>query len=221
MCPPLLLAAVPAVLAAVGSTGAAATLGLGTAAAAGTLAAGSTSFALGSAAGLANLSGALSAIGTITSFVGESQAAAANKKAANQNFAAKTNALNTQNTQLSEQESEDHVSNAIKSAQQYGRISATAASLGMGQSTLSPYLAAAQGNVARGQAIEDINTNSKRQNIQAEQTGAELERQSTINSKPSPSPLNLALGLGKDVFSAGSLFGQLGGKFGVADGSTG
>lgn len=210
MCPPLLIAG----LAAAAPT-LAGTLGLGAAAGAGTLAAGSTAFGLGSAAGIANLAGGLGAISTITNFIGQNQVARANELAANRNFANKTEALNNQNTQLSEQSSEDHVSNAIKSAQQFGRISATAAALGMGQSTLSPYLNAAQGAVGRDMAIEDTNTNAKRQNLVASGTGAELERQSTINSKPRGTALGLALGLGKDALGAANLFGSVGGKFGI------
>lgn len=159
--------------------------------------------------------GVLSMAQTITSFIGAQQAYSANRQAANLNFANKTNALNAENTQLSEQSSEDHVSNAIKSAQQYGRIASTAASLGLGLSTLSPYLGAAQANVGRTQAIEDLNTSAKRQNIVAQQTGAEQERVSTIISKAKPNLLNLALNLGTDAVGGTATFAQTGGKFGI------
>lgn len=212
MCPPLLLAAVPAITSALG------TLGIGAGAAA-LPAAASTAFGFGSAAGIANLSGALGAVSTITGFIGQTQAAAAAKKAANLNFANKTTALTQENTQLSARESEDHVSAAIKSAQTFGRISASAAAMGLGNSTLSPYLDAAEGSVSRDSAIEDLNTNSKRVELGSEATGARLERDSTIAAHPSPSPVSLALGLGKDAFGAASLFSQLGGKFGAPSGA--
>lgn len=148
---------------------------------------------------------------TITQYIGAQQAYSANRTAANENYANKMNADQAQNTQLSEQLSEDHVSNAIRSAQTYGRIAAT--STGLGAASLMPALGAATMNVARSQSIEDMNTASKRQNIVASMTGAELERRSQINSMAKPNLVTLGLGLAKDATGGATSFGQMGGKF--------
>lgn len=169
----------------------------------------------------AGAQGGLNVISTIVGFIGEQQNAAAAKKAANLNYASTTDALGRQNDELSAMSSEDHVTAAIREAQSFGRISALGSSLGLGTSSLTPAMGAQQASIARGLAIDDMNVNSKRNNIQASATGAMRTRDSDIAAHPSPGYLSLALNLGKAATGGANAYAEAGGKFGVGNGSGG
>lgn len=168
---------------------------------------------------LAAVPAALSAVSTVVGFIGQQQQAGAAKTAANLNYASTTDALGRQNDELSAMSSEDHVTAAIREAQSFGRISALGSSLGLGTSSLTPAMGSAQAGIARNLAIEDMNVNSRRNNIQASATGALRTRDSDIAAHPSPGYLGLALGLGKDALGGYNSYIEAGNKIGVGSGA--
>lgn len=199
MCPPL-LALIPAAISTLSLSGAAAG---GAGAALGGLSAGS----IGAA------SAGLGAISAISSYVGGISAHDAAKKAANLNYSQKLGAINQSNVQLSQEQSEDTASGAIKQAQSFGRIAASASSLGLGASTMTPFLNAALAGDARNTAVDLLNITGKRNELGNERYSAALERKSAIDAVPRPGISSLFLGLGKSALEGASTFAQVGGKF--------
>lgn len=215
MCPPL-LALIPAAFAAVGgaTATAAGAAGIGAGAAAGASAAAVSSSGLALTAGnIALVSSAISAAGATASFIGQQQQARAAKQAANENFSAKVGAVNSQALQLSQEASEDSVTGSIKMAQDFGRIAASASTLGLGKSTLAPFLGDTLAGDARDVGVAQLNIRGRRAALGDDLYGAQLARQSAIAGTPAPSPYSLALNIGKSGLDAGSLYGQVGGKF--------
>lgn len=195
MCPPL-LALIPAAISSLSLAGAA----TGAAAAA-------TPGIIGAA------SAGLGAISAVASYAGGISAHDAAKKAANLNYSQKLGAINQSNVQLSQEQSEDTASGAIKQAQSFGRIAASASSLGLGASTMTPFLNAALAGDARNTAVDLLNITGKRNELGNERYSAALERKSAIDAVPRPGISSLFLGLGKSALEGASTFAQVGGKF--------
>ena len=206
MCPPL-LALIPAVVSVLGTAGA----GIGAAATAVT----------GLSAGtLGGITAGIGAVQAVASFAGGMSAHEQAVTAANVDYHAKMGAINAQNVQLSQEQSENTETGAIKMAQSFGRIAASATTLGLGKSTLAPYISGAQGGDARNTDIENLNIEGKRNQLGSDLYGAALQRKSTIDQTPSPGILSLVLGLGKAGLEGATTYANAGGKFNTGGAAT-
>lgn len=180
---------------------------------------GSIGAALGTSAGaIAGISTALSIGSSVASFVG-GQAAAHNEiVSANRNYAAKFNQTQIEGSQVDQAQSEEDLTNAVKAAQSFGSIAASASSLGIGRTSLQQVLSADATGAGRNFAITQANYTAKREGVNTELYGAQLERQSQVEAARAnrPSGLSLALGIAGAVAGGASQYMQLGGKFGGA-----
>lgn len=164
---------------------------------------------------LALVAGGASAAKTVMGFIGQQQAASANKKAANLNYNLKVEQASRQNAQLSEQQTQTALTDAVTIAQNFGRIATSASSLGLGRTTAHRLLGVAATGANRALAANEANYANKRVDLQTELTGASIQRSSQIASVPSPTYGELALNLIGDAADTASNYAALGGKFGV------
>lgn len=148
---------------------------------------------------------------SVASYIGQNQAAHAAQKAANLNYANKANQVATENTRLSNQETQTNVSNAVRAAQSMGEIAASSSSLG--SPTVHQLIGANLAGLNRARGVTDANAAARRVDLSTELYGAALERNSTIASNPRATLGSLALGIGSSLVNAGTTYASLGGKF--------
>ena len=160
-------------------------------------------------------------VSSVMGFVGQNQAAAANKKAANLSYANTENQLTQKASQVDAQQSENTVQAAISRITSQGRISASASSFGADASGATREANAADFAVGRGLSIENVNSDNQRVAIGGEQDNAFYARQSQINQVLPQSPIQLALGLAKAANAGIGAFAQFGGTFPSGPGSAG
>lgn len=186
MCAPLLLAAVPAMMT-----------------------------AMGGASGVAAISGGIGALGSIATFLGTQSAHHAAVQTANLNYAAKDEQTQRENVQTSQQQTEQNLTDAVKQAQTFGQVATSASALGLGQFSSNQLLTTSAVAYNRTLGINAANYDNKRANIQTELQGASLKRSSDIAAAPKANLGTLALSLAGNALSSVSTYGALGGKFGV------
>jgi hypothetical protein len=162
---------------------------------------------------LAGVTGGVQAASSVFGFMGQNQAAKLNTQAANLGYANNINALNTQATQINQQQSENTVSSLIDSVAARGRISAAAGSEGAGGSSTASQMNAAEFSAGRNLAVEDLNSQNARVQNANQRSGADLQRRSQIASVQPASPLSLVLGLANAGISGAKQFSEAGGQF--------
>jgi len=141
---------------------------------------------------------------SVLGFIGQNQAAEANKQAANAAFANTSNSLAEQRVQIDRQQSENTVSAMINAAANRGKVSASASSMGADAATTTQLVNAGNFDVGRALSIADTNSESMRIRNSQDLTDANIKRQSQINQVLPQSPLELALNLsGNAISSAG------------------
>jgi hypothetical protein len=146
---------------------------------------------------LAAAAAALAIGGEVSKFVGQNQAAAANKQAANINYGRTIQATNDKAVQLDQAKSENAVDTAITSIQSEGRIAASASEQGLAPTSIVQALNANQFGIGRNVVAEDINDENARKQLTAQREGAQMTRYSQIASVPKGSVTGLVLGIGK------------------------
>lgn len=166
----------------------------------------------GGLATLTLLSTALGVGQAVTQYQGGVAAAEANAEAANVNFANQFNILEQKRVQVDAEASEAAFDSAIVTAQEGGRIGASAADRGLGSSSVIQSLNASLFGVGRGVTMEQANAQGQRNQIAAELTGANIERQSQINRVAKPTKGSLLLGLGGAALQGANTYTGLGGK---------
>lgn len=187
MCAPLLLAAIPAAISAVGG-----------------------------ASGVAAITTGVGALSSVMGFFGAQQAHHAAAVAADRNYAAADEKAQREGVLTSAQATETNLSDAVTYAQSFGRIATSAASLGLGQYSVSGALNANAAAGNRKIGIEDTNAATKRTQIQTDLEGASLQRSSALANAPRANLGSLALSLAGNALQGASTYASLGGKFGVA-----
>lgn len=186
MCAPLLLAAAPAALS-----------------------------ALGGASGVGMATAGLGAVSSIMGFFGQQAARSAAIKSANLNFAAKDEQAQRENAQLSEQQTEQSLTDAVSYAQSFGRIATSASAQGLGQYSSHQLISANAAGYNRTLGIKDKNYDNKRLGIATDLEGAHMQRSSAIAAAPKANLGSLAMSLAGNALQGVSTFAALGGKFGV------
>ena len=156
---------------------------------------------------------AVGATSSVMGFVGQNQAASANRRAADLSYANTENQLALKGSQVDAQQSENTVQAAIARITGQGRISASASSMGSDAASATRGANAVDFGVGRGLSIENINSDSQRQAIGGEEANAFYAHQSQVNSVLPQSPIQLALGLAKSGLGGVSTFSQFGGTF--------
>ncbi len=142
------------------------------------------------------------AVGTaVADHVGTNQAYEANRQAANYNYANDLTTLGQKRVELDQQKSENAFDTAIATARENGRIAASAGDQGLGSSSIVQQLNSGMFGIGRQAGAEDLNDRNTRIQLAQETTGADIRRQSQINSKSRSSGVQLALGVGKGVLS--------------------
>lgn len=156
------------------------------------------------------------ALGSIAGFFGAQSAHHAAVQSANLNYAAEDQKAQLENSQLSSQQSEGALTDAVAEAQAQGRIAASASSLGLGVYSSHALFSEAAAGYNRTIGINDANYSNQRAGIQTDLEGASLRRSSAIAAAPRANLGTLALGLAGNVLQGASVFAAAGGKFGVA-----
>ena len=158
------------------------------------------------------------AASSIMGFEGANQASHANANAANLQASNTYNALGEQESQIDAQQSENSVSALIARTQAQGRISASASSFGTGGATTAELSNATDNEAGRSLAIENLNSQSQRLQVQNQMQGAEITRRNKIASVPAGNPLSLVLGIAKAGLQGSSFYASTQGRFGAAGG---
>lgn len=156
--------------------------------------------------------GALGVTKDIMSFVGQQQAYHDNRIAANLQFANTSNVVAQQAEQTNVKQSQDTISNIIDSAQRFGRIAASASTIGVGAGTVGAAVSASQVLNNRRQGAINFNANSERLQQGTELTAANLRRTSQINSVKKANIVSLGLDIAGDAVGAQSTYYASGGQ---------
>lgn len=158
---------------------------------------------------------ALSMVGNVVNYFGIQSAHHAAVQAANLNYNEKSAQADQQNVQLSEQETETNLSDAVKQAQGFGRIATSASALGLGAFSTHQLLSDNAAAYNRSIGITERNADQSRANLQTELTGASIQRSTEISNAPHTNLGMLALSLGKSAAAGATSYADLGGRFGV------
>lgn len=161
---------------------------------------------------LAAISTAVGVASSVGQYEGQKDLRHSTVLAANEQYAQTYNAVEAEAGQTNVQQSEADVTNAATAAQRFGRIAASASSIGLGATTGGSLETAAGVTSAREKAITDINATFQRQQEGNELEGANLRRTSTINSVPAPNGLTLLTSLGGSLLQGASSYYAAGGK---------
>jgi len=154
---------------------------------------------------------ALQAGSSVLGFVGQNQAASANRDAANIDHARDTDALNRRQVELDQIDTENAVDTAIASLQAEGQIAASATARGLAGPSVVQALNASMFGVARDVTAEHITDQNQRLGIARSREDADVRRQSRINQVPRGSVVRLALGLGNAALSGYNTYNASGG----------
>lgn len=158
---------------------------------------------------LAAVAGGMQIGQQVLQYQGQQQAYAANKTAANLNYANRITTIGEQKAQLDEKQSQTKFDEAIQAAKSEGSVINSASTMGLAPSSLVHALNTTDFGLGQTSSVEDINDRNARLQLGNEATGAEIARQSQINSVTNPSPLSLILGIGKAGADAGSSYYQM------------
>lgn len=156
---------------------------------------------------------AVSTLTTAVGFVGQNQAADANRKAANMSAANSYNDLGNKGVQIDAQNSENNLSSIINAHAAKGAISASASAFGTGEASTAQLANAADYAAGRSASISQLNANNQRLQLGSDSAGVDIQRQAQIASKQGGSGLSLALGFAGDALGAAGTYHDLGGKF--------
>lgn len=144
---------------------------------------------------------ALSVGSAVVEHVGTNQAYAANKQGANLNYANQREVIQQKAVQLDQEKSETAFDTAIATAQAQGSIAASASDQGLGAPSIAQALHADMFGIGRQQSLADLNDSNARAQLANERKGADITRQTTINSKPRSGAAQLGLGVGKGILA--------------------
>jgi hypothetical protein len=148
----------------------------------------------------------------VTTHIGTNQAYSANKQAANYNYANDLTTLGQKRVELDQARSENAFDTAIATAREQGRIVASATDQGLAPTSITQQLNSAMFGIGRQAMAEDTNDQNARIQLAQERTGADIRRQSQINSKPRSSGVQLALGVGQGLLSGANTYKSAGGR---------
>lgn len=157
----------------------------------------------------------LGMVGNVVNYFAVQSAHHAAVQAANLNYNMKSQQVDQANVQLSQQQSENAVTNAVKYAQGFGRIATSASALGLGRSSTGQLLNANSAGYNRTTGIMDRNYDARRTSLQTELTGATIQRSTEISNAPHTNLGMLALGLAKSAAGGAADYAAMGGKFGL------
>lgn len=161
---------------------------------------------------LAAVTTVLSVGGEALGFVGQNQLAAQNKTAANLAYAEDQNAISRRSAELDQTVSENAFDTAVTTAQEQGRISASAADRGLGSSSFISAINASQFGIGRQVSAELLNDQNARTQLASERQASGIRRDNQIRSVPKSNPLSLALGIGKGALAGFNTYSGLGGR---------
>lgn len=164
---------------------------------------------------LAASSAGLNVIGNFVNYFAIQSAHHAAVQAANLNYNMKAQQVEQQNVQLSQAQSEQSVTNAVKLAQNFGHIATSASALGLGSSSTQQMLNANRAGFNRTVGITDRNFDARRTALQTDLTGATIQRSTEISNAPHTNLGMLALGVAKSAVGGASDYAAMGGKFGM------
>ena len=145
--------------------------------------------------------GGLAITEAVMTHIGTNQAYKANKQAANYNYANDRTNIGQKQVELDQEGSENAFDTAIATAREQGRITASASDQGLGSQSIISSINAGMFGIGRQAEVERINDQNSRIQLAQDLTGADIRRQSQINSKPRSSGAQLALGIGKGILS--------------------
>lgn len=158
---------------------------------------------------IAAISGGMAIGQQVLQYKGQQQAYDANKTAANLNYAQRLTTIGEQRAQLDEKQSQTKFDEAITAAKSEGSVINSASSMGLAPSSLVHALNTTDFGLGQTSSVETINDRNARLQLGNEATGAEISRQSQINSVTAPNPLSLILGIGKAGADAGASYYQM------------
>lgn len=156
---------------------------------------------------------AVGAAQQVSQYAGEKQAYAANKTAANLNFANQQDILGQKRVQLDQQRSENALDTAIATVKAQGSVAASAASMGMSSASIVGALNADMFGIGRQYSAEQTNDQNQRLQLANESRGAAISRESQIMQVSKPGLADLALGIGGAALKGASAYSTAGGKF--------
>lgn len=138
----------------------------------------------------------VASIGSATvSYIGQNNAAAAAKTAANLNYAREVETASAQSNQMSQEESNQAFDTSLAALRAEGDIQAGASAQGLAPRSIAQQVNASMFGLGRNATIEGTNNKLRRNQLGNELTGAEITRQSTIAQTPKGNPLSLVLGV--------------------------
>jgi len=164
---------------------------------------------------VAGASAGLGVISNVVNYFAIQSAHHATVQAANLNYNMKAQAVDQKNVQLGEQETEANLTNAVRTAQGFGRIAVSATALGLGQYSTRQLIGNNAAGSNRSLGITTRNADQARTGFQTELTGASIQRSSEIANAPHTNLGMLALGIGKSLVGGAADYAALGGKVGM------
>lgn len=147
----------------------------------------------------------------VMSHVGQNQAYAANKTAANLNYAQDRQAVGAQAVELDQERSEKALDTAVSTVKAQGEVSASAADMGLSSGSLIHAINADMFGIGRQEMSDLTNDQNSRLQLSRQLEGASITRQTTINSMRKSSGLDLILGVAKAGVSAAGAYNSAGG----------
>lgn len=149
---------------------------------------------------------ALSATQSVMTYIGTNQAYAANKEAANIDYAREQDALGRQQTQLQQENSEAAFDTALATLKAEGGVAASASSRGLAQSSVIRAVNSEMFGIGRQRTAEQQNFRARNVELANSRTDAAVRRQSRINSAPRSSILQLGVNLAGDALSGAGAY---------------
>jgi hypothetical protein len=163
---------------------------------------------------------AVTATSSIVGFQGAQQAAKANELAANITAGQSANELGRRATEIDAAQGQNTFNSIVEQAKAQGRISASASDMGTGAAVTQTLQNQSANEIGRAAAVDELNSRNQRLQLGDMRMRSEFDRQSQINSVPTPSPLSLALGIAQAGVSSVDTYTSLGGSLpGTSTGS--
>jgi hypothetical protein len=166
---------------------------------------------------------ASTAVGAASSIYGYFGAQAAHHsavEAANLNFNMKSQQVGQENSQLSENQSQQSLTDSVRYAQSLGQIANSASAMGLGASSTHQLLSARTAGYNNLIGTEDTNLENKRNALGGDLTGASIQRSVQIAQAPKENLFQLGMGLVGNAAQGASMYGSLGGRFGISPAAT-
>lgn len=165
----------------------------------------------GGVATLAVLSAVVGVGSAVSSYQGQMQAARAQTQAANQTYAFRDESIRAQAAQLDTAQTEDAVDREIESIRAQGRIANSISDMGLGDFTGTQLTNVNAFETGRAQTLTDVDFAQQRDQLNRDERGAILERDTNQGVKPSS--LSLLLGIGQGVIQGANTWGAMGGRY--------